>query len=181
MNCIRRALEQKKKLEAQKEAKRRSEVLEERRKRQQEATQRYQRLSRASPKKTPSRQDAVYSGPRLQEGVQMAKGYKFNGTSGKPSPAMEDVLRMVGHQENPLSSGYTQSPITSDNHSGSRSEQLSREVSSLDRNGNALNEALIKRITRNTMGIRHMQRLPTILQHHQWYNSSTILGISNRN
>ncbi|XP_071818450.1 uncharacterized protein [Apostichopus japonicus] len=137
-NRRRRALEQKKKLEAQKEAKRRSEVLEERRKRQQEATQRYQRLSRASPKKTPSRQDAVYSGPRLQEGVQMAKGYKFNDTSGKPSPAMEDVLRMVGHQENPPSSGYTQPPITSDNHSGFRGEQLSREVSSLDRNGNAI-------------------------------------------
>ena len=45
-----RALELKKRLEAQKEAKRREEVLEERRKRQQEATHKFQRLKKGSPR-----------------------------------------------------------------------------------------------------------------------------------
>ncbi|KAJ8027545.1 hypothetical protein HOLleu_32713 [Holothuria leucospilota] len=98
-NRRRKALELKKKLEAQKEAKRRHEVLEERRKRQQEATQRYQRLSRASPKKANSRQDAVYTGPKLQDGIPMARGYRVNKIPDQPTPTMEDVLRMVGHQD----------------------------------------------------------------------------------
>lgn len=63
--------------------------------------------------------------------------YKFLPTD-KPSPAVEDVLRMVGHQDRP---SYAQPSLTSDlrdNYSSYQNIQQSREPSNLDRNGNSI-------------------------------------------
>ncbi|XP_033635782.1 serine-rich adhesin for platelets-like isoform X1 [Asterias rubens] len=110
-NRRRRAQELKRRLEAQKEAKRRQEVLEERRKRQQEATQRYQRLQKgSSPKTERASSGKSYKDSRLQDGVNVARGNSRpvslnNGNHSNLAPALEEALRMVGVNTAPARGG----------------------------------------------------------------------------
>ncbi|XP_071956977.1 uncharacterized protein [Antedon mediterranea] len=94
-NRRRRALELKKKLEAQKEAKRRQEILDDRKQRQHEATQKYQRLKSGTTRRNTEERirGALYG--TAYEPVKKPSSTWNNGNSTYSTPGLDDALRAV--------------------------------------------------------------------------------------
>ncbi|XP_033112876.1 uncharacterized protein LOC117113594 isoform X2 [Anneissia japonica] len=96
-NRRRRALELKKKLEAQKEARRRQEILDDRKQRQNEATQKYQRLKSATHRKTEDKVRGANHGLGRAYDLGLYTHPSNTGTNGtsRHTPGLDDALRAV--------------------------------------------------------------------------------------